>query len=101
MDGTTRPPVTEAEVLAEAAALGITPVELARQAEIFTRPGGLLPGIGPVSALVMEMLASSPQVRWLLKRATDPPGKCYRIAAGPVHVKPDCRCREEAYGWRG
>lgn len=76
------------QVLAEAAELGITEEELEREAAALNRPGGWLPGIGPVSGLVMDMLGGS-----TLFREPGCCAKCYPLASGNmVHVKPECRC---------
>jgi hypothetical protein len=80
-------PATVEQVLAEAAELGITEEELEREAATLNRPGGWLPGIGPVSGLVMDMLGGS-----TLFREPGCGAKCYPLASGNmVHVKPDCR----------
>jgi hypothetical protein len=79
------------DLLAEAAELGLTADELAREwADLHSTPPGYLPGIGPVSGLVMRMLAGSPLYPF---RRSAGDSKCYRISAGMVHVHPDCRCR--------
>ena len=78
----------EAAILAEAAELGITQEELDRElADMYSTPPGYVPGVGFVSGLAMRMLAESS-----LFRHWAPGSKCYRIGAGMVHVKPDCRC---------
>jgi len=76
-------------VLDEAAELGITKEELAREmADMYSMPPDYVPGIGFVSGLAMRMLRESP-----LFRRPSPDSKCYPVGAGMVHVKPDCRCR--------
>lgn len=81
---------TEAAVLEEAAALGITQEELDREGAELDRlmqPAGFIPGIGLVSGLAMEMLKD---FRFFRNPWSD--SKCYRIRAGMVHMRPGCRC---------
>jgi hypothetical protein len=78
-----------ARILDEAAELGITESELDREmADLHSVPPGYVPGVGMVSGLAMRMLAEFTGFR-------RPAGgsKCYRISAGMVHVKPECRCK--------
>lgn len=79
---------TEREILDEATELGITQNELDREmADMFSTPPGYVPGVGFVSGLAMRMLSEFTGFR-----KPEAAGKCYRIGAGMVHVKPDCRC---------
>jgi hypothetical protein len=75
----------------EARDLGITEDELAREeADLYSVPSGYLPGVGPVSGLVMRMLSEFGGFRDRVPHDS----KCYRASAGfMVHVKPGCRCK--------
>jgi hypothetical protein len=74
------------EVVDKAAEPGITDAELDRE---MTGPAGYIPG-GVLPDLAMQMLMLAGPTPFRNPAAG---GRCYRIGAGQVHIKPGCRCR--------